>query len=430
MKQSTDKRLLRHFIPRNDSDKKMMEQKFPPISKQMDLIKRGTSEIIPEEELVKKLERSLNEGKPLNIKLGCDPSRPDLHIGHSVVLRKLAQFQSLGHQAILIVGDFTGMIGDPSGRSATRPALTLKETKEHGQTYFQQASKILDSKKTKIVYNSEWLGKMSFEEVIKLAAKYTVARMLERDDFTKRYKAGEPISIHELLYPLAQAMDSVAIKSDVELGGTDQKFNLLVGRDIQREEGQEPQVILTMPLLVGTDGVEKMSKSYDNYIGISESPKEIYGKTLSIPDNLIYIYFELASDISSSELKEIKEQMDKTEINPRDIKRKLARTFVRMYHSEQAAKQAEEEFDRIFIKKEIPDEVEEFKINDTNSELNILDLILKVNFASSRGEARRLVIQGGVSINSNKITDPNFKTKLTDSMILKVGKRKFVKFVK
>ena len=430
MKQSTDKRLLRHFIPRNDSDKKMMEQKFPPIPEQMDLIKRGTSEIIPEEELVKKLERSLNEGKPLNIKLGCDPSRPDLHIGHSVVLRKLAQFQSLGHQAILIVGDFTGMIGDPSGRSATRPALTLKETKEHGQTYFQQASKILDAKKTKIVYNSEWLGKMRFEDVIKLAAKYTVARMLERDDFTKRYKAGEPISIHELLYPLAQAMDSVAIKSDVELGGTDQKFNLLVGRDIQREEGQEPQVILTMPLLVGTDGVEKMSKSYDNYIGISESPKEIYGKTLSIPDNLIYIYFELASDISSSELKEIKEQMDKTVINPRDIKRKLARTFVRMYHSEQAAKQAEEEFDRIFIKKEIPDEVEEFKINDTNSELNILDLILKVNFASSRGEARRLVIQGGVSINSNKITDPNFKTKLTDSMILKVGKRKFVKFVK
>jgi tyrosyl-tRNA synthetase len=430
MKQSANKRLLRHFIPRNDSDKKMMEQKFPPISEQMDLIKRGTSEIIPKEELVKKLERSLNEGKPLNIKLGCDPSRPDLHIGHSVVLRKLAQFQSLGHQAILIVGDFTGMIGDPSGRSATRPALTLKETKEHGQTYFQQASKILDAKKTKIVYNSEWLGKMSFEEVIKLAAKYTVARMLERDDFTKRYKAGEPISIHELLYPLAQAMDSVAIKSDVELGGTDQKFNLLVGRDIQREEGQEPQVILTMPLLVGTDGVEKMSKSYDNYIGISESPKEIYGKTLSIPDDLIYIYFELASDIPSSELKEIKEQLDKTETNPRDIKRKLARTFVRMYHSEQAAKQAEEEFDRIFIKKEIPDEVEEFKINDTNSELNILDLILKVNIAHSRGEARRLVIQGGVSINSNKITDPNFKTKLTDSMILKVGKRKFVKFVK
>lgn len=408
----------------------MTRLKFPSINEQLDLIKRGVSEIIPEEELVKKLERSLNEGKPLNIKLGCDPSRPDLHIGHSVVLRKLAQFQSLGHQAILIVGDFTGMIGDPSGRSATRPALSLKETREHGETYFQQASKILDGRKTIIVYNSEWLGKMSFEDVIKLTSKYTVARMLERDDFTKRYKAGEPISIHELLYPLAQAMDSVAIKSDVELGGTDQKFNLLVGRDIQRENGQEPQVILTMPLLVGTDGVEKMSKSYDNYIGISESPKEIYGKTLSIPDSLIYIYFELASDISSSELKEIKKQLDNPKINPRDIKRKLARTYVRMYHSEEAAKQAEEEFDRIFIKKEVPDIVEEFRIDDKHSEFNILDLIIKINFAPSRGEARRLVIQGGVSINGNKITDSNFKTKMTDGMILKVGKRKFIKFVK
>jgi tyrosyl-tRNA synthetase len=271
---------------------------------------------------------------------------------------------------------------------------------------------------------------MSFENVIKLAAKYTVARMLERDDFTKRYKAGEPISIHELLYPLAQAMDSVAINSDVELGGTDQKFNLLVGRDIQREHGQEPQVILTMPLLVGTDGVEKMSKSYDNYIGISESPKEIYGKTLSIPDNLIYIYYELASDISSDQLKEIKQQLDDPKNNPRDIKRKLAQTFVRMYHSEEAAKQAEEEFDRIFIKKEVPDEIEEFIIEDINSEINILDLITKVNFAPSRGEARRLVIQGGVSINGQKITDANHKTTLSDGMILKVGKRKFIKFIK
>lgn len=408
----------------------MIKTTFPPINEQMDLIKRGASEIIPEEDLVKKLERSLKEGNPLNIKLGCDPSRPDLHIGHSVVLRKLAQFQSLGHQAILIVGDFTGMIGDPSGRSVTRPALTLKETREHGETYFQQASKILDAKKTRIVYNSEWLGKMNFEDVIKLAAKYTVARMLERDDFTKRYKAGEPISIHELLYPLAQAMDSVAVNSDVELGGTDQKFNLLVGRDIQREYGQEPQVILTMPLLVGTDGVEKMSKSYDNYIGISESPKEIYGKTLSIPDNLIYIYYELASDISSSELKEIKKQLDDPKINPRDIKRKLARTLVRMYHSEQAAIQAEEEFDRIFIKKEVPDEIEEFKFDDNHSEFNILDLILKVNFAPSRGEARRLLIQGGVSINNKKISDVNHKVKLIDGMVLKVGKRKFIKFIK
>ena len=274
-----------------------MKRNFPPINEQMDLIKRGSFEIIPEEELLKKLENSLKENRPLNIKLGCDPSRPDLHIGHSVVLRKLSQFQQLGHQAILIIGDFTGMIGDPSGRNATRPALSLEQTRVNGESYFEQASKILERKKTKILYNSEWLGKMSFEDVIKLASKYTVARMIERDDFTKRFKANQPISVHEFLYPLAQAMDSVAINSDVELGGTDQKFNLLVGRDIQREYGKEPQVILTMPLLVGTDGVEKMSKSYNNYIGLADSPKDIFGKTLSIPDSLIFTYFELATDI-------------------------------------------------------------------------------------------------------------------------------------
>jgi tyrosyl-tRNA synthetase len=390
----------------------MTKIKFPSINEQMDLIKRGTSEIIPEDELVKKLERSFKDGKPLNIKLGCDPSRPDLHIGHSVVLRKLAQFQSLGHQAILIVGDFTGMIGDPSGRSVTRPALTLMETREHGQSYFQQASKILDGEKTEIVYNSDWLGKMSFEDVILLSSKYTVARMLERDDFTKRYKAGEPISIHELLYPLAQAMDSVAIESDIELGGTDQKFNLLVGRDIQREHGQEPQVILTMPLLVGTDGVEKMSKSYDNYIGISDSPKEIYGKTLSIPDDLIYIYYELASNASSDELKEIKELLDDPKVNPRDIKRKLARTFVSMYHSEKDAQKAEAEFDNIFIKKDVPDDLQELKIDSNNSEMNIVELITSIKFAPSRAEAKRLVLQGGVSVDSNKITDFNCNLKL------------------
>jgi tyrosyl-tRNA synthetase len=395
----------------------------------MDLIKRGTSEIIPEEELVQKLEKAVKEGKPLQIKLGCDPSRPDLHIGHSVVLRKLAQFQSLGHQAILIVGDFTGMIGDPSGRSVTRPALTLIETREHGETYFQQASKILDAGKTKIVYNSDWLSKMSFEDVIRLASKYTVARMLERDDFTKRYKAGEPISIHELLYPLAQAMDSVAIKSDIELGGTDQKFNLLVGRDIQREYGQEPQVILTMPLLVGTDGIEKMSKSYDNYIGISESPKEIYGKTLSIPDNLIYTYFELATDVLSSELKEIKKQVEDSNVNPRDIKRRLARKLVALYHNDEAAKNAEAEFDKIFIKKDVPDDVPEYKIDSKNPEVKIVDLITSVKFAPSKGEAKRLIIQGGVSVDGCKITDFNSELKLKNGMILKVGKRKFIKFV-
>jgi tyrosyl-tRNA synthetase len=408
----------------------MNKKLFSPINEQMDLIKRGTSEIIPEEELVKKLEKSLSEGKPLNIKLGCDPSRPDLHIGHSVVLRKLAQFQSLGHQAILIIGDFTGMIGDPSGRNVTRPALTLEEARINGQSYFEQASKILNKEKTKIVYNSEWLSKMNFEDVIKLTSKYTVARMLERDDFTKRYKSGEPISMHELLYPLAQAMDSVAIESDIELGGTDQKFNLLVGRDIQREFGMDAQVIITMPLLIGTDGVEKMSKSYGNYIGITDSPNEIFGKTLSIPDNLIYTYFELGTDISNKQLEEIKRKFNDPEANPRDLKRELAASIVKMYYDERAAKEAEEEFDKIFIKKEIPSEIPEYKFDDGLKEISILDLMIAVNFATSKSDARRLVVQGGVSIDDKKVDDIAAFVKLDKDIILKVGKRKFIKIKK
>jgi len=396
----------------------------------MDLIKRGTFEIIPEEDLVKKIEKSLKENKKLKIKLGCDPSRPDLHIGHSVVLRKLAQFQQLGHQAILIIGDFTGMIGDPSGRNITRPALSLEETRKNGESYFEQASKILDKEKTRIVYNSEWLSKMSFEDVIKLSSKYTIARMIERDDFTKRFKSGEPISIHEFLYPLAQAMDSVAIESDVELGGTDQKFNLLVGRDIQREFGIEPQVIITMPLLVGTDGVEKMSKSYNNYIGISEAPNEIYGKTLSIPDNLIFTYFELATDISNEELLRIKVKLEDKITNPRDIKRQLARTLVQIYYDEKSAKEAEDGFDKIFIKKEIPDEIPEHKIKKGISEINIIDLVLDVNFAPSKSEARRLITQGGVSVDGEKIEDISINIKLDKEKILKVGKRKFIKLIR
>lgn len=406
----------------------MIKTRFPNINEQMDVIRRGSFEIIPEDELVKKLESSFKENKPLNIKLGCDPSRPDLHIGHSVVLRKLAQFQELGHQAILIIGDFTGMIGDPSGRNVTRPSLSLEETRINGESYFEQASKILHKEKTKIVYNSEWLGKMSFEDVIRLSSKYTVARMLERDDFTKRYKNGEPISLHELLYPLAQAMDSVAIKSDVELGGTDQKFNLLVGRDIQREFGVEPQVILTMPLLVGTDGVEKMSKSYNNYIGISETPKEMFGKTLSIPDELIYTYFELATNIPNKELQDIKLKLDEKKVNPRNLKRHLAKVLITMYHNKKAAEEAEAEFDKIFIQKEVPEDVPEFRINKGTT-IGILDLLVKVNFAPSKAEARRLVVQGGVSIDSDKITDINAQLTLDKIKILKVGKRKFIKII-
>lgn len=407
-------------------DKKIL---FPPINEQMDLIKRGSVEIIPEEELVQKLEKSYKENSPLNIKLGCDPTRPDLHLGHSVVLRKLAQFQELGHQAILIIGDFTGMIGDPSGRNSSRPPLSFEEARANGQSYFEQASKILHPEKTNIVHNSQWLGKMTFEDVIKLASKYTVARMLERDDFTKRYKGGIPISMHEILYPLAQAMDSVAIKSDVELGGTDQKFNLLVGRDIQREFGVTPQVILTMPLLVGTDGVEKMSKSYDNYIGISEPAKEIYGKTLSIPDNMIYAYFELATDVSNNELISIKDELADPSTNPRNVKRTLARKLVEMYHSAQAGIDAETEFDNIFVKKGLPDEIPELVIEKELKEIDILELIVKVNFAPSKGEARRLVQQGGVTIDGNKISDAKDIIKLDHDMILKVGKRNFIKLI-
>jgi len=393
----------------------------------MDLIRRGANEIVPEDELVKKLERSLKENKPLNIKLGCDPTRPDLHLGHSVVLRKLAHFQQLGHQIILIIGDFTGMIGDPSGRNSTRPPLTLEESRKNGESYIEQASKILRKEKTRIVHNSEWLGKMSFEDVIKLASKYTIARMIERDDFTKRFKAGIPISVHEFLYPLAQAMDSVAINSDVELGGTDQKFNLLVGRDIQREFGMEPQVILTLPILVGTDGVEKMSKSYDNYIGLSDSPSQIYGRSLSIPDNVIYTYYELATDISNTELAQIKSDLSNPEINPRNLKRALARKLVEMYHNAEEAKNAEEEFDKIFIKKEVPDDIPEYKAKA--AEMPLLDLIVEIEFAPSKGEARRLIQQGGVTLDGDKVTDTNMTIKFGKEQILKVGKRKFIKLM-
>ncbi len=386
------------------------------------------AEIVPEEELAVKIERSLKNNIPLNVKLGCDPSRPDLHLGHSVVLRKLRQFQDLGHTAILIVGDFTGMIGDPSGRNKSRPSMTLEETRQNGESYFRQASKILADKNLNIVYNSDWLGKMKFEEVIKLASKYTVARMLERDDFEKRYRSGEPISVHEFLYPLAQAMDSVAINADIELGGTDQKFNLLVGRDIQREYGLDPQIILTMPLLIGTDGLEKMSKSLGNYIAITDSPDEMFGKTLSIPDTLIYDYFMLTTDVRESELKRIKDEIDSASVNPRDLKRRLAREIVTLYHDRDAAKRAEESFDRIFVRKENPEEIQEVTLSDSN--LQLFQLLVVVGAAKSKGEARRLVIQGGVTIDGAKMSDPNRPVDIKEPFVLKVGKRKFYKIKK
>lgn len=403
---------------------------FPPLNEQMDIIRRGTAEIIPEEALVQKIEHSLKTQIPLRVKLGCDPSKPDLHLGHSVVLRKLRHFQDIGHQAILIVGDFTGMIGDPSGRNKTRPTLTLEETRKNGQSYFEQAMKILSTKKVQMLYNSEWLGKMSFADVISLASKYTVARMLERDEFEKRFKAQEPISVHEFLYPLAQAMDSVAVAADVELGGTDQKFNLLVGRDIQREYGLQPQVALTLPILPGTDGVEKMSKSLDNYIGINEPAKEIFGKTLSIPDSLIYDYFVLATDVGLTELGEIRSLLSNPKTNPRDVKRRLARTLVAMYHSEEAAQSAQEEFDRIFVKKDVPDEIPEATIQTENGSVGILKLLTDTRLVASNGEARRMIEQGGVSIDGMRIDSDKAVVTIRDGVIVKVGKRKFLKVIK
>ncbi len=401
----------------------------------MDVIRRGTEEIIREDELAAKIDASLRASTPLKVKLGCDPSRPDLHLGHSVVLRKLRQFQDLGHHAILIVGDFTGMIGDPSGRSKTRPPLTLQETRSNGQSYFEQATRILSTKKIQILYNSEWLAKMNFADVIRLGSKYTVARILERDDFEKRYRSGEPISIHELLYPLAQAMDSVAIESDIELGGTDQKFNLLVGRDIQREYEMEPQVILTVPILPGTDGVEKMSKSLDNYIGVSESPQQIYGKTLSIPDRLIYDYFVLTTEVPPGELSSIKDLVD---TNPRDMKRRLARELVTLYHSAEAAHAAETEFDRLFSNKDsgadwfsrLPDTMPEHVVTTDPHGMDILTLLVRTDLASSKSEARRLVEQGGVVVDGNKISDYDAIIEIRENIVVKVGKRKFVRLTR
>ncbi len=404
----------------------MTAQLFPPLNEQMDVIRRTTEEIIPEEELARKIERSIATGKPLNVKLGADPSRPDLHLGHAVVLRKMRDFQDLGHQAILIVGDFTGMIGDPSGTSKTRPALSLDETRRNGQTYFEQATKILSGKRIKMVYNSEWLSKMSFAEVIALASKYTVSQMLEREDFHRRFNAEVPISLHEFLYPLVQAMDSVAVQSDVELGGTDQKFNLLAGRDIQRAYGQEPQAVITCPILVGLDGHEKMSKSLGNYVALSDFPNDMYGKLLSIPDDAMMTYFEFAAFYGGDALDQVKADLESGALHPRDAKRRLAREVVALYTSEGTALKAEEEFDRIFIQKAAPEEMDSYAVLGP---VHITDLIVSAGLAPSKGEAKRLIQGGGVSIDGVRVEDVNFLYEPLPTAVLKVGKRKFLRLV-
>ena len=396
------------------------------IDKQLDIIKRGVEEILPEDELREKIKISINKNKPLTVKLGCDPSRPDLHIGHSVVLRKLRDFQDLGHQAVLVIGDFTAMIGDPSGRNKTRPQLTLQQAKDNAKTYLDQAKVILDMKRVKIKYNSDWLGKIKFSDVIQLASSTTVARMLERDDFTKRYESEVPISLHEFLYPLAQAQDSVELISDIELGGTDQKFNLLMGRNLQKEVGQEPQCILTMPILEGTDGVEKMSKSYGNDIGISDSANDMYGKTLSIPDNIIFSWFNLATNIDSSELENIKKKLESDSINPMEIKRLLARKIVEFYYDSNSALEAENHFNTVIVSKGIPDNIEDFIIEES---MLLVDIIMKANMLSSKSEARRMIKQSAVKIDGDAIDDIHYKIPLNKNIILKVGKRKFLRII-
>ena len=397
---------------------------FPTLNEQMDLIKKGTEEIIPEDELVLKIENSISSKKPLIIKCGCDPSRPDLHLGHSVVLGKMRDFQDLGHEAILLIGDFTAMIGDPTGRNKTRPQLTLDQSKKNSESYVDQASKILNVKSLNIKYNSQWLSKIDFNKIIELTSKYTVARMLERDDFNKRYEKGKPISIHEFLYPIAQGYDSVMLKSDVELGGTDQKFNLLVGRNLQKEYGQNPQIIITTPLIEGTDGVEKMSKSYNNYIGFNDSPEDMYGKTLSIPDELIAKYFNYCTRVKDFE--NIHESLKDKSINPRDLKRRLARELVTKYYSKKDSIKAENNFDAMFIKKDIPDQIDEFKLI---SKLKLIDIMVNNNLVSSKGDAKRMIKQGAVKINDQKISDILTEIKPQSECIIKVGKRKFLKLI-
>lgn len=395
---------------------------FLSAKEQMTVIQRGVEEILPEKELISKLE----EKRSLIVKLGCDPSRPDLHIGHGVVLRKLRHFQDLGHKAVLVIGDFTAMIGDPSGRNKTRPQLTLEEAKSNAKTYVEQAKVILDMKTVNIVYNSEWLNAMNFSDVIDLASKYTVARMLERDDFTKRYSSETPISIHEFLYPLAQGMDSVHLEADVELGGTDQKFNLLVGRDLQERHGQTAQVIITTPLLEGTDGVEKMSKSYGNDIALTDSPENMYGKTMSIPDNLIEKYLVLAADADENVVKDAKEKLEDPSQNPRDIKRDLARRIVALYYSYDAAEKAEQHFDKVVVQKEAPDEIAEYELQ---KEETVVEIIFNSGLVSSKGEARRLIKQNAVKINDNLCTDIQETLKLGKTVVIKVGKRRFLRVI-
>lgn len=395
------------------------------IKEELALIKRGTVEIISEEELIKKLEVSHSEGRPLRIKAGFDPTAPDLHLGHTVLLQKLKVFQELGHTVIFLIGDFTGMIGDPSGRQEQRKPLTREEVLRNSETYKRQVFKILNREKTEVVFNSQWMDALNARGLIEIASKYTVARMLERNDFEERYRKGRPISIHEFLYPLIQGYDSCVLKADVELGGTDQKFNLLLGRELQRELGQEPQVIITLPLLEGIDGRLKMSKTYGNYIGIDEPPQDIFGKVMSITDELMIRYYELLSDASSERLNQIK----RGEIPPREAKEALAIEITSRFHGKEAGEKAREDFYRLFVKREMPQEIEEVNIKEKEGDIWLPRLLCLAGFTKGSSEARRLILQGGVYIDGKRVIDENTQVKPEGSYIIRVGRRRFKRVV-
>lgn len=409
---------------------KLVEQltaeQLQELKRQMTIYSQGVQEVIPMEELEEKVAKSIIENRPLKIKLGLDPSAPDVHLGHTVVLNKIRQFQDNGHTIQLIIGDFTGKIGDPTGKSVARKQLTDEEVKHNAKTYFEQFGKIVDMDQVELHYNSSWLSKLNFEDVIQLAGKITVARLLERDDFEERIASGKPISLHEFFYPLMQGYDSVELECDIELGGTDQHFNILMGRHFQEKFGKEKQVAMLMPLLEGLDGVEKMSKSKKNYIGIDESPQEMYGKAMSIPDELMNKYFELVTDLPSEQIQTIKEELKAGTLHPRDAKMLLGKTIVRMYHGKEAAEQAEQHFISVFQQGLIPDEIPVVQW-EGKAELNVIDLLVDLNMLNSKSEARRMIENRGVRINGEKIEDPQLQISIVNDLIIQVGKRKFIK---
>lgn len=400
------------------------------VDEELEIIRRGVEEIISEEELVKKLEESHKTGRPLRIKLGLDPSAPDIHLGHTVVLHKLRQFQELGHQVIILIGDFTGRIGDPSGKSETRKQLSKEDVLRNAETYQNQIFMVLDKTRTDVVFNSHWLDQLTFSDVLELGAKYTVARMLERDDFQTRYKEGRPIGIHEFFYPLMQGYDSVALQADIEIGGTDQKFNLLVGRALQRDYEQESQVVMTMPLLEGLDGVQKMSKSLGNYIGISEPPEQIYGKAMSISDDLMMRYFELVTDTPSDDIEHMERGLKAGSLHPREAKAKLAHTLVRMYYGEKAAEAAAADFDAVFREGGTPESIQEVTISPEelkDGSIYLPRLLRLTSLVDTNSEARRIIEQGGLRINGEQISDFQNDFQIESGSIIQVGKRRFAK---